>query len=133
MFILEVVSACNDYALAHIFMIIQKAFNILQILVPIMAIISLAVSFVKITLNPDGKKNNLNLVKNCVIALVIVFMLPTIVNAVMGLMGDSYSISSCWNNAEGIYRAGESNYNGTNEGEKKPVTTNPGAYGMIGD
>ena len=133
MFILAVTSACNDYALAHIFMIIQKAFNILQILVPIIAIVSLAVSFVKITLNPDGKKNNLNLVKNCVIALVIVFMLPTIVNAVMGLMGESYSISSCWNNAEGIYRSGESNYNSSNDGEKKPVTTKPGSYGMITD
>ena len=131
MFMLTVTSACNDYALAHIFMIVQKAFNILQILVPILAIVSLAISFVKLTVSPDGKKNNLGLVKNCIIALVIVFMLPVLVDMVMGLMGESYSISSCWNNAESIYRAGESNYNSGNDGEKKPVTTSPGSYGMI--
>jgi len=55
-------------------------------------------------------------------------MLPTIVNAVMGILGEDYSISSCWNNAEALYNSGESNYVDNNGENKKPVVTDPGKY-----
>ena len=118
--ILDVINTCRDYGLVNIFMIIKKFFNILQILVPIIALVFLAANVVKSVINPEDKKN-FSRYKNCVIALIMVFALPTIVNAVMGILGENYSISSCWNNAEDIYKAGESTYNDGNDGDKKDV------------
>ena len=62
-------------------------------------------------------------------ALVIVFAIPTLVNATMGLLGENFSISSCWNNAEQIYKPGNSKYNDGNDGVKSgAININPEDY-----
>lgn len=127
MMILDVVGTCNNYALAHLFVIVKNAFTILQILVPIIAIVFLALNLVKSTVNPDDKKN-FSRYKNWVIALVMVFALPTIVNTVMGILGENYSVSACWNNAESLYKAGDSTYNNSNDGDKSTIITDPDDY-----
>ncbi len=128
MFILDVAATCNNYGIASLFVIMKKIFTILQILAPIIAIVALGINLTKSVLNPEDKKN-FSMYKNWLIALVMVFALPTIVNAVMGILGENYSISSCWNNAEQIYKPGESKYNDGNDGEKKgPVNTDPREY-----
>lgn len=129
MMILDVVSTCSNYALANLFMIVQKAFTILQILVPIIAIVFLALNLVKSTINPDNKKN-FSQYKNWLIGLVMVFFLPVIVNTVMGILGEDYSVSACWNNAEAIYNTGESTYNDGNEGDKSTIITDPNEYSI---
>lgn len=128
MFILNLIASCNDPGIVNIISIIKKAFNLIQIFAPILAIVSLSISFVKIATNPDGKKNNLSLVKNCLIALVIVFLIPVMVNATMGLLGDSYSISSCWNMSSSSSSSQESSYNNTLEKEKKSIMIDPSTY-----
>lgn len=97
MFILEdVVSACSDPVMASVLGIIKKFFNVIQIVGPILAIVGGAIALVKLMSNPDEKKYK-PLIKNIIIALVLVLLLPTIVNVVMGLFDDSFTISSCWN------------------------------------
>ena len=56
MFILDMVSNCGNPALANLFNIAQKFINIVQILAPILAIISLGVNLVKSVKDPDDKK-----------------------------------------------------------------------------
>ena len=128
MLLLDLVNNCNNYAIANLFNIIQKAFNILQILVPIIAILALALHVVKSVTKPDDKKN-FSRYKNWIIALVIIFALPTIVDTVMNILGENYSISACWNYASQIDTSGQtSTYNNGNDGDKSTIVTDPSDY-----
>lgn len=128
MFILDVASNCNNYAIVSLFVIAKRIFTIIQILAPILAIIGLGINLVKSVIDPN-RKNNLSSYKNWLIALIVVFAIPTLVNATMGILGENYSISSCWNNAEQIYKPGDSKYNDGNEGERPgAVNISPSNY-----
>ena len=128
MFILDIASNCNNYAIVSLFVIAKKMFTIIQILAPILAIIGLGINLVKSVIDPDNKKN-FSQYKNWLLALVIVFAIPTIINATMGILGENYSITSCWNNAEQIYKPGNSKYNDGIEGERPgAVNINPSDY-----
>ena len=128
MLILDLVNNCNNYAIANLFNIIQRAFNILQILVPIIAILALALHVVKSVTKPDDKKN-FSRYKNWIIALVIIFALPTIVDTVMNMLGENYSISACWNYAAQVDTSGQtSTYNSSSEGNKSSIVTDPSDY-----
>lgn len=118
--IIDISLECSDYGLVNLFVIAKKFFTVLQIIVPIIAILFLAVNVIKMVMNPDEKKN-MKAFYNWLIAFVIIFFLPTIVNTTMGLLGENYSISSCWNNAESLYKGGESTYNDGNDGKKEPI------------
>lgn len=118
--IIDISLECSDYGLVNLFVIAKRFFTILQIIVPIIAILFLAVNVIKMVVNPDEKKN-MKAFYNWLIAFVIIFFLPTIVNTTMGLLGENYSISSCWNNAEALYKGGESTYNDGNDGKKEPI------------
>ena len=120
MFILDVATNCNNYAIVSLFEIAKRIFTIIQILAPILAIIGLGINLVKSVIDPN-RKNNFSMYKNWLIALIVVFAIPTLVNATMGILGENYSISSCWNNAEQIYKPGDSKYNDGNEGERPGV------------
>ena len=69
-----------------------------MILAPIILILFGIIQFVKMVNNPDDKKN-WGKVKNMLNALVMVFIIPVLVNTVMNLLGENYTISACWNNA----------------------------------
>ena len=122
MFILDVATNCNNYAIVSLFVIAKRIFTIIQILAPILAIIGLGINLVKSVIDPN-RKNNFSMYKNWLIALIVVFAIPTLVNATMGILGENYSISSCWNNAEHIYKPGDSKYNDGNE-EERPGAVN---------
>ena len=118
--IIDISLECSDYGLVNLFVFAKRFFTILQIIVPIIAILFLAVNVIKMVVNPDEKKN-MKAFYNWLIAFVIIFFLPTIVNTTMGLLGENYSISSCWNNAETLYKGGDSTYNDGNDGKKEPI------------
>ncbi len=103
MFILEVnqklVDSCGDFGLATILSIVQKVMGIIQIITPIIMIFSVTFILVKMVSNPEEKKYP-HLLRNSIAAGVIVFFIPFIMNYVMHLLDDSYSISACWNLAE---------------------------------
>ena len=118
MFILDLVNNCNNPALANILIIIKRFINILQIFVPIIAMVFLAVKLIKMTMDPENKKN-FPRIKNWLIAIIVVFALPVIVDTLMNILGENYSISACWNYAEQVQTIGQqSNYNDSNDEEK---------------
>ena len=84
MFILDMVSTCGNPALANLFYIAQRFITVIQIIAPILAIIALGINLTKSVINPEDKKN-FSMYKNWLIALVMVFAIPTLVNATMGM------------------------------------------------
>lgn len=96
MYILEV--TCNDVSLNRILYIVKNVLNVVDIITPIVLIIMLSIHFTRATLNPDDKKKNKRFI-NSIIALVVIFMLPVLVNVTMHLVGEKTVISSCWINA----------------------------------
>ena len=128
MYILDMVSTCGNPALSNLFSIAQKMITIIQILAPILAIIALGINLTKSVMNPDDKKN-FSMYKNWIIALVMVFAIPTLVNATMGILGEDYDISACWNNAKNANTSGNSTYKPVNNNKPSgPINTSPGSY-----
>ena len=128
MYILDMVSTCGNPALSNLFSIVQKMITIIQILAPILAIIALGINLTKSVMNPDDKKN-FSMYKNWIIALVMVFAIPTLVNATMGILGEDYDISACWNNAKNANTSGDSTYKPVNNNKPSgPINTSPGSY-----
>ena len=128
MFILDMVSTCENPALSNLFSIAQKMITIIQILAPILAIIALGINLTKSVMNPDDKKN-FSMYKNWIIALVMVFAIPILVNATMGILGEDYDISACWNNAKNANTSGNSTYKPVNNNKPSgPINTTPDSY-----
>ena len=128
MFILDMVGTCGNPALANLFNIAQRIITIIQILAPILAIVALGINLTKSVMNPDDKKN-FSMYKNWIIALVMVFAIPTLVNATMGILGEDHDISACWNNAKNANTSGNSTYKPVNNNKPSgPINTTPDSY-----
>lgn len=96
MFILATADACDDIALANILSLTQTAFNIICIAVPIILIFSLIWTIVKVITDPDQKHFIRKLISQ-IVAAIIIFFLPTLVNLIMAWVPDGgFNIGSCW-------------------------------------
>ena len=93
-------NACSDAALSSFLGVVKNILNLIQIIGPILCIISLTITLIKMVSNPDEKKLP-NKIKNSILALILLFFIPLIVNVVMSMAGDSTDLSSCWNSANG--------------------------------
>ena len=96
---------CNDEGVLKVFTIIIKAINIIRWAVPILLIVFCVIDIAKVITNPDQDKDIKKSVANRLIAAVIVFLVPTLVNLVMNIVavgaGDdttsfAYNASECW-------------------------------------
>ena len=128
-FILDNVgSMCSDPGLANILSIIKKFVNMLWVVGPILAIIAAAINGFKLMSNPEEKKYK-GLFKNSIMALLILFMLPTIVNVVMGALGDSFEFTACWNTNTNVSVGGQGGYIDDSGGNKSgSMLTDPDEY-----
>ncbi len=130
MFILNNISStCSDPGLAAIISIIKKVMNIVWIIGPILAMVGAIIAFTKMMSNPDDKKYK-SLFKNMIIALLMLFFIPVIVNTVMAMFDDSFEVSACWNQAESINATGsqDSTYIDPNDDDKSNIYTDPDEY-----
>ena len=114
---------CSSIALNNFLYITKTILNIIMIVAPILAIISLVILFTKMTINPDNTKLIKNL-KNAIIALVVIFFIPVFVNLTMSLIGNKTDLSSCYNSSQKI--DSNAKYNAIdNKSGKKVIITNP--------
>lgn len=90
---------CNDKGLQNILGIVKNVLNFIQLMGPILCIVSLIIIFTKLVTNPDEKKHHKSLVISS-IALIVLFFIPIIVDATMGLLDDSFKVSACWKDAK---------------------------------
>lgn len=99
-------SACGDPAMAGFVLIIKRSLTIIQIIVPIILIISVCISLTQMLINPDEDKKPKKALINKVIAAVCVFLLPMIINVMISWVPDnSFNSTDCWKAAsegEGI-------------------------------
>jgi beta-N-acetylglucosaminidase len=123
--VLELVSECSSPALSAVLKVAKRVLQLIQIIGPLLLIISLVLNLIKLMSNPDDKKLGKK-IKNAIIATVILFFVPTLINVVMNMFDESFSVAACWNNI--------GDYNGTNEYisdddvKKNSLLTDPSEY-----
>lgn len=96
--ILDMSSKCSDPALGGMLKVLRNMLGLIGILTPIILLTMSVVNIIRLITNPDEKKNVAK-IKNSIIAAIVVFFVPTIVNATMNLLDENFTISSCWNSA----------------------------------
>lgn len=99
------VSECANPALSTILPPLKAILTLIQIIGPILLIISLVVQFSQSMMNPEENKNMKKIITT-IIAILLLFFTPMLINAVMSMLGDDFTISECWN------KAGKGNNNG---------------------
>ncbi len=118
MVLYNVSKTCSDPALSNVLAPIKNFVNIIQIIGPILALIGLIYLITKLITNPEDKKVPKQ-IRNCIIALLVLFFIPMLVNVVMNMLGESFTISSCWNSAS--KNNNNSSYIDNNKDKKKNV------------
>lgn len=88
--------SCSDAGLASILKICRNVLTIIQILGPILAGISAVINLTKAMANPEDKKL-MGRFKTMIIALLMLFFIPTIVDVSMRMFDNSFNVSACWN------------------------------------
>ena len=91
----QLLSGCNSQALSIILNVAKQLLNLIQIAGPILLIISLGFTFIKLMQHPDDKKL-ISRLKNSALALILVFFIPLLVNVVMNMTDGSSQFSACW-------------------------------------
>ena len=113
-------TSCSSAELAVTLTIVKRILNIIQIFGPLLLIISLTITFIKLMSNPDDKKLTPK-IKNSIIAVILLFFVPLLVNVVMGMLDGGFDLATCWNVAES-YNSGDPSYvDVDDDGKKKPI------------
>lgn len=97
----ELQNCCSDYGLAKILSILHRALRLILLVAPILLLISFVIGLIKLMINPDDKKGNKPLF-NKIIAAVMCFIMPTIINLFFNIMPQTVEIGACWKSAEAV-------------------------------
>lgn len=124
----DIIEACGSSAIANLLSITKTIVNLIQIIGPILALVALTACFIKLMTNPEEKKYKAGL-KNSIIALVVLFLIPFLINLTMSLTDESFDLAKCWNNAEKVATLkGESQYVETSDKEHQQFIPNEDDY-----
>lgn len=127
MFFMDIYSSCSDPAVLVVLKIIKSMLNLVQTIGPILAIVSLIYTVIMLIKSPDEKKY-VKRIKNSIIALLLVFFVPVIVNTVLGTLGETTKFSECWNSIENTTRA-TAKYKEINSSKStSQIVTDPSEY-----
>lgn len=118
---------CNDVALAGILKAFKNVLMLIQIIGPILCIVGLVVLFIRLMHNPD-EKNGYKKIINCVLALVLTFSVPILVNAVVKIAGDGTELKACWENSGDVTSEDTEYVDLDDDKEKTPIVTNPNDF-----
>lgn len=133
--LLNLNESCSDYAVASSLRLFYDVFKMVSIIVPIILIISVIVSLVKLMINPEDKKGLPGIYKKGMAALLI-FLLPNFITTIVNLYNSSspdsntvFNVLTCFQSSKktadtittAIYKEGA----GTEKGS--------GLSGMFGD
>ena len=118
---------CNNVALSGLLSILKNILNFIWILGPILAIMSLVINITVLVKDPDDKKVPKK-IKNSLIALFLLFFVPTIVNAAMYMLDDSTEISSCWTGNIATVNSNSNYIDPHNNSKKNTILNDRSAY-----
>lgn len=94
----DLVNNCSDYSFISILVVVKRVMEMIQVVVPIVLLISCIWGLIKLLINPDDKKG-LPSMRNKVMAAVICIFIPFCVNLVLSWTENSFSVSACWKTA----------------------------------
>ncbi len=117
---------CTNQSLQGIFSIVKRIMQLIQIIVPILLIIFVSISFIKLVKNPEEKQGTKKIM-NQFLAAAIIFFIPLLVDVTMNLVGDKSEISSCWNSASDKISISQ-DYQPIGDEEKKPMIKKASDY-----
>lgn len=123
-------TCCDDFGLVLTLDSFRKVLNLIQLIAPIILIVWSCVGLITLINNPEDKKSKKSLI-NKYIAAVVCFFVPIIVNAAMGLMPETFSVSSCWEHAKvsaEIVRTLKNTYISEKDKTTSPIIPNPSDY-----
>ncbi len=100
----NITAKCSDYVLANFLGILQDVIGLLQIIIPIVLILGLAIEFARMIMNPDEKKYPKAL-KNRIFAAVAFFFIPMLLNIVLAWLPDTITLAGCWDYANQARKA----------------------------
>lgn len=94
-------TCCTDYGLLTILDILKQILDLIQLVVPIILMVALAIQFTQLLVNPDDDKKKKSLLNKFVAAL-LCFFVPFLVNLAIGLVPEdigSFQLGACWDTA----------------------------------
>ena len=92
-------TCCTDYGIVAVLDITRKIFDLIQMIVPIILILMATIQFVQLSINPE-LKDGFRRVLNKIVAAFIIFLLPVLMDAVLGLVPGDVQVSACWKAAK---------------------------------
>lgn len=140
-------TCCTDYGLLTILDILRQILDLIQLVVPIILMVGLAVQFTQLLINPDDNKKKKSLL-NKFFAAILCFFVPFLVNLAIGLVPEdigSFQLGACWDTARisrEVLKKENSTYVATTDKKPKSFILQPedydnpevtGGKGAVGD
>lgn len=121
--------SCSNTSIAFFITIAIRMLSIIQIIIPILLILMIMINFFQLVNNPE-MKNGYKMIINKLIATVVIFMIPIILDAVLGLLPNQNNFIGCWNEIKVSNNIKpEVEYIPINDNRKKtPILQNPSNY-----
>lgn len=94
-------NCCTDYGLVGILNISRRILELIQFIVPIVLIVAGTIQFIQLSINPD-LKDGFRKILNKLIAALFIFLLPTLVDVILGVASSDFSLATCWEQAKTI-------------------------------
>ena len=91
----QLVEICGDPGLAYILVRVRRFLKIIYLIGPIIAMAGITYHLIKLVFSPEGKKNK-PLLKNWLIAFFMLFLVPVLINVVIGLFDNTFQFAACW-------------------------------------
>ena len=106
--------SCNDYALMPLLKVFKNVIDIIHIIGPVLALVSLGIISFKLVTDSsmNNKDKNLKGIRNSLVALAVLFFLPLLINLVMYLVGDNFRVTKCWNTIDTVTFTSKSEFKG---------------------
>ena len=116
MFILDLVSVCGNHAMIPILVVFVRILDILHIIAPVLLLVGLGINIFKLVKFKDfnEEKKLKKQITNQVIATVVIFLLPYIVNLLMWAISQGglsvFDVADCWDKARSTAFSTSSSY-----------------------
>ncbi len=123
-------SCCSDFSIVYILSTAHKILSFIQLIVPILLIAVSSYELTRIVFQPDNAKLKKKII-NQYLAALFVFAVPILVDVVLGILPDSMSLSSCWEQAQvanEVSRSQGYTYIPVYDSQKNSLLTNPDDY-----
>ena len=125
--VLDAIEGCSSSSMSLIIDAFKSILLIIQIVGPIALIIAITLDFIKLTADPDNKEIKKK-ISNSIIATIFLFFIPFIINFTMSLLGNSFSITACWNSAKSYQPSSGGYYTIDDDKRTKIIDDNQGDY-----